>query len=346
MLSNTGDSMLSAPLHPDETLRQYTLDCLNLLDTATDVHLDTLVRVAQTAFGVETVLISLIDRDRQWFKAKKGIDICETPREIAFCSHTILQADSLIVPDALEDPRFRDNPLVLSAPRVRLYAGHPIVINGFPIGSLCLLHPRPRELSSNEQAMLRDLATLAEGYVVQRIQNTHIRTLYQALDAERLRAMTDPLTRVWNREGLHYFAPALLNEEGTKQIGVLCCDLDHFKVINDRYGHSTGDEILVQTSRRIKSVLRADDLLVRLGGEEFAVMLLVNRADELRALAERLRRRLLDTPFICGSNTITVTASVGMALKRKNEAIEITFQRADQAMYRAKANGRNRVELA
>ncbi len=339
--------MLTAPLHPDEALRQYTLDCLNLLDTAADVHLDTLVRVAQTAFGVETVLISLIDRDRQWFKAKRGIDVCETPRDIAFCSHTILQTESLIVPDALDDPRFSDNPLVTSAPRVRLYAGHPIIINGSPIGSLCLLHPTPRTLSAAEQAMLRDLATLAEGYVIQRLQNTHIRTLYEALDAERLRAMTDPLTKAWNREGLNYLSPVLLNEAGigSKQIGVLSCDLDHFKAVNDRYGHAIGDEILVQTARRLKSVLRADDVLVRLGGEEFAVMVLVNQADELRVLAERVRR-VLDEPLKCGANKIAVTASVGVALKREDEDIEHTFRRSDEAMYRAKANGRNCIELA
>lgn len=340
--------MLTAPLHPDEALRQYTLDCLNLLDTAADVHLDTLVRVAQTAFGVETVLISLIDRDRQWFKAKRGTDVCETPRDIAFCSHTILQTDSLIVPDALEDPRFRDNPLVTYAPNVRLYAGHPIVINGSPIGSFCLLHPSPRMLSDAEQGMLRDLATLAEGYVIQRMQNTHIRTLYEALDAERIKAMTDPLTQVWNREGLSYLGPIMLREAaaGGKQVGVLCCDLDHFKVVNDRYGHAIGDEILVQATRRFKSVLRADDVLIRLGGEEFAVMVLVNQVEELGVLAERIRRVLLDKPLEFGANTIQVTASVGVALKRKDETIERTFRRSDEAMYRAKANGRNCVELA
>lgn len=340
--------MLTAPLHPDEALRQYTLDCLNLLDTAADVHLDTLVRVAQTAFGVETVLISLIDRDRQWFKAKRGTDICETPRDIAFCSHTILQTDSLIVPDALDDPRFSDNPLVTYAPHVRLYAGHPIIINGSPIGSLCLLHPSPRTLSAAEQAMLRDLATLAEGYVIQRMQNTHIRTLYGALDAERLKAMTDPLTQAWNREGLNYLAPIMLREATalSKQVGVLCCDLDHFKVINDRYGHAIGDEILVQATRRFKSVLRADDMLIRLGGEEFAVVVLVNQAEEIGVLAERIRRVLLDKPLRIGANTVPVTTSVGVALKREGETIERTFRRSDEAMYRAKANGRNCIELA
>ncbi|WP_342030434.1 hypothetical protein [Pseudomonas sp. SST3] len=72
--------MIIAPLHPDESLRQYTLDCLNILDTAADEYLETLVRVAQSAFGVETVLISLIDRDRQWFKTRLGLAISETPR--------------------------------------------------------------------------------------------------------------------------------------------------------------------------------------------------------------------------------------------------------------------------
>jgi len=340
--------MLIAPPHPDEALRQYTLDCLNLLDTAADVHLDTLVRVAQTAFGVETVLLSLIDRDRQWFKARQGLDISETPRDISFCSHTILQSGSLIVPDALDDPRFSDNPLVTGAPRVRLYAGRPIVINGFPIGTLCLFHPQPRQLNTAEQAMLKDLATLAEGYVFQRVQNTHIRELYKVLDAERMRAMTDPLTHAWNRMGLEHLAPVLLNQalSDGKMVGVLCCDLDHFKSVNDRYGHATGDQVLVHTARRLKGVLRADDMLIRLGGEEFAVLVQVNQPEELHMLAERVRLMLLEKPIVCGANAITITASVGAAIKRDDETIEHTFTRADQAMYRGKANGRNRVELA
>ena len=340
--------MLIAPLHPEEALRQYTLDCLNLLDTAADVHLDTLVRVAHSAFGLETVLISLIDRDRQWFKAKQGTDISETPRDISFCSRTILQSDSLIVPDALKDPRFSDNPLVTAAPRVRLYAGHPIVVNGFPVGSFCLLHPRPRELTDAEQAMLKDLATLAEGYVVQRIQSMHIRTLYEALNAERLRAMTDPLTRTWNRDGLAYLAPSLLQEvhAGSKRVGVLCCDLDHFKAVNDRYGHAVGDQVLVQAARRIKAVLRADDMLIRLGGEEFAVLVSVNQAEELQMLAERVRLALVDKPIACSAETVLITGSVGAAVRRGEETIDGLLARADQAMYRAKELGRNRIEFA
>lgn len=340
--------MLIAPQHPEEALRQYTLDCLNLIDSAADVHLDTLVRVAQSAFGVETVLISLIDRDRQWFKARQGTEVSETPRDISFCSHTILQSGSLIVPDALKDPRFSDNPLVLAAPRVRLYAGHPIFINGFPIGSFCLLHPQPRQLSEDQQTMLKDLATLAEGYVMQRMQNTHIRTLYEALDAERMKAMTDPLTRAWNRDGLNYLAPLLIQASRTdrKQVGLLYCDIDHFKAVNDRYGHAFGDQVLVQAARQLKNVLRTDDALIRLGGEEFVVLVLVNQAEELRMLAERVRLALVDKPITCGTDTVRITGSVGVAVRRDDEAIDGLLDRADQAMYRAKAQGRNRIELA
>lgn len=338
--------MIIAPPHPDEVLRQYTLDCLNILDTAADQYLETLIRVAQNAFGVETVLISLVDRDRQWFKARLGFSISETPRNIAFCSHTILQTDSLVVPDTLDDPRFRANPMVTAAPFIRLYAGHPIRVNGFPIGTLCLLHPEPRDLSDTEKTMLADLATLAEGHVLHRIQSTHIRDLYQTIDAERYKAMTDPLTQTWNREGLSYFGPVVLKEaiSSDKLVGVLYCDLDHFKSVNDRCGHAIGDQAIVQASRRLRAVLRVDDVLVRHGGEEFLILVLVNRQEELALLAQRAREAILETPLSCGNVVLSMTMSIGTSVKRDTESLDEAINRADIALYRAKANGRNRIE--
>lgn len=301
------------------------------------------MRVAQNAFGVDTVLISLIDRDRQWFKTRLGLDVSETPRDISFCSHTILQADSLLVPDALNDPRFCANPLVENSPFIRLYAGHPIRVNGFPIGTLCLLHPEPRILNDLERTMLVDLATLAEGHVLHRIQNTHIRTLYQTLDAERHRAMTDPLTQTWNRAGLSYFGPVMVKEaaSGGKAVGVMYADLDHFKAINDRYGHSIGDQVIVQAARRLKAVLRVDDVLVRHGGEEFLILALVNSADELAALAKRVREVVVKSAFNCDDHVLSMTLSIGTTLKRDEEQLESAISRADIALYRAKASGRN-----
>ncbi|MGM3388245.1 sensor domain-containing diguanylate cyclase [Stutzerimonas stutzeri] len=339
--------MIIAPPHPDEALRQFTLDCLNLLDTAADEYLDTLVRVARSAFGVETVLISLIDRDRQWFKARTGMSLSETSRDIAFCSHTILQRHSLVVPDTLDDPRFLSNPLVTAPPYIRLYAGHPIRVNGFPIGTLCLLHPEPRQLSDAERSMLVDLASLAEWHVLHRVQSTHIRTLYQTLDAERHRAMTDPLTQAWNRQGLEYFGQALEKAAlaNDTKVGVLYGDLDHFKSVNDRHGHAVGDQAIVQTARRLKATLRADDILVRLGGEEFLILVLVNQREELAQLARRARQAIVETPLLCAGVSLSMTISLGVTLKMRDETLAQAIHRADSALYRAKANGRNCIEL-
>lgn len=116
--------MPACPLPTDETLRQRTLDEMNVLDTPAEHYLDTLVRLTQEVAHVDTVLISLIDHDRQWFKARIGLDVNETPRNVSFCGYAILGDDTLVVPDAEYDARFADNPLVIGAPYIRFYAGH------------------------------------------------------------------------------------------------------------------------------------------------------------------------------------------------------------------------------
>lgn len=340
--------MTVAPLHPEEARRQLTLDCLSLLDTAADEYLNTLVRVARNIFGVDTVLISLVDRDRQFFKARIGLELSETHRDIAFCAHTILSPDSLIVSNALEDPRFCDNPLVVGGPNFRMYAGHPIRVHGFPIGTLCLLHPQPRTLSEAEQTLLVDLATLAEGYVLHRIQNTQLRELYQSLDAERHRAMTDSLTQTWNREGLQYFSQALISDAAKSglSVGALYCDLDHFKAINDKHGHSVGDRALIHAARQLRATLRSGDLLVRLGGEEFLILMLASDVGELGTLASRVCAAVAEVPARGGEDVeVFLTASIGATLVHPDEALEAALDRANRALFAAKANGRNRIEL-
>ncbi len=106
-------------------------------------------------------LVSLIDADRQWFKSRQGLDACETGRDISFCGHAILQDDPLVVPDALEDPRFADNPLVTGEPKIRFYAGMPLRLSsGFRVGTLCLIDRKPRRLEPEDLVLFRDLARL------------------------------------------------------------------------------------------------------------------------------------------------------------------------------------------
>ena len=152
-----------------EARRGRALASLEILDTPPERELDAVVRSAQRALGCKIALVSLIDDRRLWFKARVGLDVSETPREQAFCLHTVDSDEMLVVPDATLDPRFVANPLVLGPPHIRFYAGVPLRVNGvgpdegsIAIGSLCAIDDRPRQLTADEATELRDLAALVE----------------------------------------------------------------------------------------------------------------------------------------------------------------------------------------
>jgi diguanylate cyclase (GGDEF)-like protein len=164
----------------------------------------------------------------------------------------------------------------------------------------------------------------------------------------RLSATTDGLTGLLSRRAVHEVADRLIARPGGggESITVLMIDLDHFKSINDRYGHSAGDLVLQHAATVLRSALRADTWLSRYGGEEFVVLLRGNTAEVAGIVAERLRATLAKAPCTVDDvGTISVTASVGVALARTGEGFADVLKRADAALYRAKNAGRNRVEL-
>ncbi|MEK1906470.1 MAG: sensor domain-containing diguanylate cyclase [Pseudomonas sp.] len=338
--------MLTPPVPADETSRQAALDELDLLDTPAEHYLDTLVRLTRELFQVETVLISLIDRDRQWFKARIGLEAIETSRDVSFCGHAVAARSPLVVEDATQDPRFTDNPLVTGAPCIRFYAGQPLYSRGGqPIGTLCMLDPTPRGLSQPERFRLQDLGTLVEGYLQLRTMSQQTQRLRQAVDREQRKALIDPLTQLWNRAGLSQFFPreyAAARDAGL-QLGVVFCDLDHFKQVNDQFGHAGGDQVLWESARRMGAALRPDDLLVRLGGEEFIALVSVHDEAELQHIAERVRSTIAATPMSIGKQTHSLTISIGTALTATGENQNAVLERADRALYSAKQQGRNRT---
>ena len=167
--------MITAPLPPDETQRLRLLRSLDILDTPADPTLDALVHTTARVLGSPIALVSLVDADRQWFKAAFGLQVRQTPRDVAFCAHTILGHEALVVPDALRDPRFADNPLVTGAPHVRFYAAVPLVVGPCTVGTLCVIDHRPRAFSRDDQATLADLARVVEHWLESR--QTHQRLL-------------------------------------------------------------------------------------------------------------------------------------------------------------------------
>jgi CheY-like chemotaxis protein len=152
-----------APLPPDEEARLAAVQRLGLLDTEAEDRFDRHARLAAAALDMPIALVTLIDRDRQWYKSHIGFDFSETPRDIGFCSHAILGDAPLIVTDALQDDRFAENPAVVGDPRVRFYAGVPLkTADGARVGAVCVVDHKPRQLSPAQLRMLEDVARLLE----------------------------------------------------------------------------------------------------------------------------------------------------------------------------------------
>jgi GAF domain-containing protein len=153
---------MQEPRLPDnESARLATLHSLEILDTPRDERFDRFTRISTRIFDVPIAVISLVDRNRQWFKSTEGFEAKESPRSISFCGHAILGDDVFEIRNARRDPRFRDNPLVIDRPNIRFYAGAPLEApNGHKLGTLCIIDKVPRQLSNEEKAMLKNLANM------------------------------------------------------------------------------------------------------------------------------------------------------------------------------------------
>ncbi len=272
--------MQTPPKPADEAIRLASLQALQILDTEQEERFDRLTRLAGKLFDVPIALVSLVDENRQWFKSCQGLDASETPRDISFCGHAILGDDILLIGDATCDERFHDNPLVTGDPHIRFYVGCPLrVRNGSKIGTLCLIDRKPREFSDEDLSLLRDLA----------------RTTEQELNAIVL-ATIDDLTMLSNRRGFEILsAHAIsLSRRIERSAALIYFDLDGFKQINDQYGHAEGDRALTDFARVLKRTFRESDVIGRLAGDEFAVLLTNVNLPELDNVIDRLRQAVYE----------------------------------------------------
>lgn len=476
----------SSPAPAREQARLEALHSLCILDTPPEPELDDFVQLAAAICGTPIGLISFVDRDRQWFKSSLGLELSETPRNVAFCHHAIQQPDLMLVEDAMLDPRFQANPMVTGSAGWRFYAGMPLESpEGFALGTLCVLDRIPRSLTPDQKAALRILGHQVNAHLELRAQRHDLEKALQRAEAAKLRAeaieqrfrtfmdsgpflafikdeqgrllyynqlmsnqfrvsreemlnKTDAelwpaqLAELYRRHDLEVFRSGHLqvsdedsyNPDGTtsvwrsykfpcpgpdgqtllggisvdvteeleqqgkleryqrdleaanqrlselasvdpltglanrrvfdeqlrtafrharsggKPLSVLMLDVDRFKVHNDRFGHSHGDDVLRELARCLRSNVRSTDLVARYGGEEFVILLPDTEGAEARLLAERLLAAIRQKAWPLAP----VTASIGLGkIDPATRDTRHLMGRADEALYAAKCSGRDRV---
>ncbi|RMH93384.1 sensor domain-containing diguanylate cyclase [Lysobacter pythonis] len=311
-----------------ECQRQAALDRYDVVDTPPEQSFDDLVTLAQMVIGASSSMVSLIDGDRQWFKARRGCESCETPRTIAFCDHAIRRPGTLMeVPDTLADPRFAQNPLVIGETGFRFYAGMPILsADGYPLGTICVFDTKPRQLDDAGRQVLMVLARQVQQLLelrrhlkVQQVQlewqerdQAKLQRQHEALQQQSRR---DALTGLLNRAALGELMaqPQAINRFSQSGYSLMLIDIDHFKRINDSRGHLEGDHVLRVVAKVVRRNIRQGDVAVRYGGEEILLALPDTGLQDARQMAERIRLAVRALPE-------RVTVSIGVSAQARGAA--------------------------
>lgn len=294
-----------------ESVRQHALDSYRIVDSLPEGAYDEIVRLAALLCDAPTALVSLIDRDRQWFKARTGLDAQETPRGMAFCDHAIRNPDALMeIPDAALDPRFSGNLLVTGEPRIRFYAGMPLVTPcGEAIGTVCVIDREPRMLTENQRAGLASLSRLTMSLLGGRLRE---RTLSRAI------ALTPPAV-----------APTVaVPADGTGGYTVAIFELQDFANLVVRDGDRAVEKAMQHLEQVLTACLRSgsgDAVSRTTGSHEFIVIL------EGNDCAVTLQKMQDCVPAVERESGIRLLVGSACA-SAASEPMDDVFVRADEAL--------------
>ncbi len=324
-----------------ERIRSDVIHRLGLSTHNIERSFENVIELIKLATDMPVCLFSIVEGERQFFKAKRGIEISETPRDIAICAHAIQQDNPdkiFVIENAEEDGRFRFNPLVTGPMHLRFYAG--IAVHAFgniPVGTLCVIDEKPRKMTDKIAQTLINARDLAE-------------TILSA----RSEAIRDHLTGLFNRK---FFDECFQREwrrayRESVPVTVMLADIDHFKAYNDHYGHQAGDDCLVQVASILKQcVHRSGDMVARYGGEEFVFVLPSTDIDGAAKLSKRIVQAIRDANIahdVSESKRVTISMGYSVAMRASdlnNDGLTI-LRAADDALYRAKEEGRDRVKYS
>lgn len=315
----------------DEAGRLAALRRYQILDTPREGGFDKITALIRTVLDVPICAVTLIDRERQWFKSLQGLEAVETPRDVAFCDHTIRNRAPMIVPDATLDPRFAENPVVTEDPHIRSYLGVPLKTpDGYNLGALCVVDTKPHDFTEAQVALLNNFADLV-------MDELELRTIAHK------DFLTGAATRRAFVDGTNHEMDRMMRTGHPSSLVLF--DIDHFKRVNDTYGHAVGDSVLIAVATLCEQNLRPTDLLGRVGGEEFAILMPDTEIDNAIRATERLRLAIAEMDFIEAAD-LKITVSFGVTRFKQGLDFPGWLAQADEALYEAKRGGRNRTVAA
>ena len=339
--------MPAAPIPENEPARLDSLRRMLAAGAPDGKAFDRVTRAAQRLFGTPIALISLVDHDRQWFKSCIGLTVHETPREASFCAHAILHDEPLVVEDALADPRFADNPLVVRTPKIRFYAGRPLRnAEGFAVGALCVIDRKPRRLGGDEREMLEDLGHWAEALFATSQLSESRRSLTAALEQAQRDRMVDPALHVWNRSAI----VDILEREARRALrqhtalSVLLVEVNGSATDE---GPEASDAAIEELAQAMRAGLRPYDAVGRFGNGELLVVLPDSQRNAAAAVTQRLSECIERSRFAAHRNRAPCTVRAGaawLAPQAQPCAAESLVACADHALARARETGGNLVE--
>ncbi len=308
-------------LHDDQVMRECFGHATAILKSVTQATISAVL---------------LLDAEHQHYRAEVGLSVLPIPRRQSLCNYAVQADDLFIVADTLADARFVDCRLVTSAPFARSYAAIPLRgPDGDIVGALCAMDPQPARFSPAHAEVFRHLRAMIEN-------DLRLRTA----------TATDPLTSLFNRR---YMLESIRRSwdgaaDGT-EMGAVMVDIDWFKQYNDTYGHQAGDACLRQVATELQSIAEAYKMIAgRLGGEEFGLSQCGLQRPTFEAALEKLRAGVASLAIQhrqspAGIVTVSIGAAVTQRTGSTDLARQMTFASADRALYRAKAEGRNRVVM-
>lgn len=271
---------------------------MGMIYSPSEARFDRITRLVCRHFDISTALVSIVYKEIQWFKSVQGLNACSTDREVSFCGHAILNDEPLVVENALLDPRFMDNPLVMDGPKIRFYAGHPVKdAFGVAIGTLCLIDNSPRTFSQEDRQDLRDFAALIEVEIAKPVEDNVVTRFVRSLNENQRSFLIDPIVGSWNRRGLEGLLTKEM-EHAMKQgedLALVHVKLSGFESILRRFGHDRIIDFCKFTASLIRDTLPKGASIGSLGADAYVALCSGMTRSEVERLIKQLTTQFAET---------------------------------------------------